>query len=485
MEASYADSPASGGGKSLKWSAIGLAGKHGTVAIFALILARMLGPDAYGLVAQATIYITLTTLLLDQGIAAALMSAKAVERRVLGAAITLNLTLSIALGGITLAIAPLIAAFFGEPDLKGVLSILGVGLLFKGLAIVPRMVLGRMLDFKSIALADLAGALTGGIAGVALALGGADYWALVGQTLVMDLLAAILFIRAARPPLPNFQIRLIAPLLGFSSKVFGSNLLSYTAGNADSILIGRYLGASALATYDVAYRFLRLPVDMTGQILSRVLFPLIARKKHRGEDVSRLVARSMRGVSYLTFPLMAFIAASAPDLVRLILGDEWLAVVPLLVVFGISGARQSITTINTPVLLGLGEASAQLRFSIIAAIVQVGAIVIGLQWGTFGVAVSYTIAGFALTPLIARLQKRFARITYQDQLLAIAPAAHAAFWAAAAYIALDRFAALPPLAQLAIGALIAGSIYAGILASVHRAATTVIVRDIRSILGRA
>ncbi|MCZ4501142.1 MAG: lipopolysaccharide biosynthesis protein, partial [Marmoricola sp.] len=394
MTSNYEDSPKPGGSRSLKWSAIGLAGKHGTVAVFALVLARLLGPDAYGLVAQATIYITLTTLLLDQGIAAALMSERAVHRPVLGAAITLNMLLAVVLGGLTVGIAPGVAGFFGEPNLTPVLSVLGIGLLFKGAAIVPRMMLGRSLNFKAIALCDLTGAIAGGVLGISLAIGGADYWSLVGQNLAMDVVAAILYIAFAHPPAPNLQVRLIRPLLGFSSRVFGSNLLSYAAGNSDSILIGRYLGASALATYDVAYRFLRLPVDMTSQILSRVLFPLVAGKMHRGEAVAPIVFRSVRGVSYLTFPLMALVGAAAPQLVAVVLGSEWTAAVPILVVFALSGARQSITTINTPVMLGLGQAGAQLRFSIIAAVIQVSAIGLGLQWGALGVAVSYTVAGF-------------------------------------------------------------------------------------------
>jgi PST family polysaccharide transporter len=478
------DNESASGGQSLKWSAVGLIGRQGLVALFALILARILGPDSYGVVAQASIYISLTTLLLDQGVAAALMRAGSVSRDTVGAAITLNVGLSLLLGGITVVVAPLIAIFFRSPELTEIIMVLGGGLLLKGLAIIPRMLLGRKLDFQSVAIADLLAAITGGVLGLILAAGGAGYWSLIVQTLAMDLVAAVILIAVAKPPRPNLKLRTIRPMLGFSARVFASNLFSYAAGNADSVLIGRYLGAASLASYDIAYRFLRMPVTITGQILNRVLFPLVAGKVHRGEPVAPAIVRSLGGIAFLTFPLMALVGVSAPELVPVVLGEQWTDVVPILIVFAVSGARQSLTTINTPVLLGLGQAKAQLRFSAVAATTQVLAIVIGLQWGALGVAIGYTVAGIALTPMIAAMQKRYAGVSYRQQVVAIWPATHASLWAIAVYYVVGRVTALSDGLQLFVGGTTGALVYVLVLTIVHRGFSRVVMQEFRTVLAR-
>lgn len=481
---SYSTPAHSTGSQSLKWSVIGLVGRQGVVSVVAIALARLLGPEAYGVVAQATIYITLTTLLLDQGVAAALTSMGELSRRAVGAAASLNIFLAVVLGGATYGLAPAVSSFFSEPSLVPILRVLGIGLVLKAIAIVPRMLLARVLNFRAIALSDCAGALLGGVVAIALALRYESYWALIAQTVGMDLVVALLLVWRARPPVPNLAVSEVPRILAFGGRVFASNALAFAASNSDSTLIGRSFGPSALAPYSLAYQVLKLPVLMTGQMISRVLLPIVARRRHLGMQLDDLVGRAIRGVSAITFPLMTLFAVSAPLLVPTVLGPGWSDAIPLIAIFALSGARQSITTLNTPILFGLGHAGKQLRFSVVAATTQVCAIVIGLNWGVVGVAVGYTTAGFLLGPLSAYYLRSLAGLSYVDQFKSVAAAGHSCAWMALAYFAVSMPLNVSDGARLALGVAAASTVYLLVMRFGHSSNWRIIYRDVMGAVKR-
>ena len=482
MSESTYDESGGSGTRSVRWSAIGLAGRQGLGILFSLILANILGPESFGIIAQATVYMSLTSLLLDQGISAALISAKSVNRRLAGAATTLNLLLALVLGASTLVFASPVAAFFSTPELVHVLWVLGLCLWLKALAVVPRMLAARSMTFRSQAVADISGTLAGG----ALALFGASqgwgYWSLVWQVVAADIVIAALLIIFIRPPLPNAHIRLLRDTLGFSSKVLAGNFVSYTVQNIDTIVIGRFMSSLSVAYYSLAYKVLTTPVQMIGQVVTRVLFPAISRARHRGQAIAPLIFRSAQSISLASFPLMALIAVSSSDSVPLILGEEWLPVIPILTIFAVSGARQSITTINTSVMMGMGRADITLRFSFLAGAVQITGILIGLQFGIIGVASGFTLAGFVLTPVICYLQKKIAGFGYRQQILSVWPALHASAWGAGGYAAF-ALTTVPPIVHLIVGGTIFVAVYVLALRGFHRSTFSSGLRNVRSILG--
>jgi len=463
----YGDGGDRSGVNGVKWNAIALIGRQGLVLAFSLLLARLLGPEAYGIIAQAAIYIALTTLILDQGLTAALISRARVTRDVAGAAVTVNFLLAAALAGLSVLLAGPIATFFRTPELSLVLIALGMGLILKAAAVVPRMLLMRRMRFKAIAVADIAGSAMGGIAGVVGFAFGADYWALVLQLLVSDLVSAVILQWAARPPAPNLKLSVLRNDAGFSGRVFAGNLISFASRNTDNVLVGRFFGADALAYYSLAYRVLLTPIQMIGQVVTRVLFPAISRSRSDLPRVGELILRSTGHISLIAFPLMGLIAVSAPDTVPTVLGDQWLPAVGVLQVLAITGARQAVTAVNAPVLLGLGLARTHLRFNILAAGVQISGMVAGMPWGYFGVAVGYTVAGILLTPVIFGLQVRHTGLPWVRQLRVLTPAFVGSLVACAAYGALF-LTELQPWARMVVGALAGMVTYAAYLLVVHR-----------------
>lgn len=481
-EHSY-DGDGASGAHGVKWNAVALVGRQGTILIFSVLLARLLGPTSYGVVAQATIYTSFVALLLDQGLTAALISRKTVSAKEVGAAASVNLVLAAALGAVTFLVSGIIAAFFATNELEAVLNVMGMALILKGGAIVPRMLLMRTLHFKAIAISDVVASFVGGLAGVVAALGGLSYWSLVIQIVTTDLVAMVLLLAMARAPLPNLHFPAVAAHLAFSSRVFVGNLVSFSSRNVDNILIGRFFGADALAQYSLAYRVLLTPVQMVGQVVTRVLFPAVARSRERLTEVGDLIIRSTRSIALVSFPGMALIAVSAPDTVPLFLGVAWLPAVAVLQVLAVTGARQAVTAVNAPVLLGLNLSKQHLRFNLVAAVVQIAGMVAGLPWGILGVAVGYTIAGFVLMPLIIGLQVRFAKLSVRRQIGALVPAAAGALLAIVPYLAL-YFTDLPSVLRLTVGAVSGALVYFVYLRLAHRSTWKLAVADVRLIVGK-
>lgn len=456
--------------KGVRWTLGAVLAKQGFQVLCAVVLARILGPAAYGVIGAATVYIMFMTLLLDQGLSAALIQRESVSARTAGAAAGLNLLMALVLSGLTVLAAPAVAAFFRFPGVEQVLLLLAIVLPLKALAIVPRSMLARRLLFRGIGAADIAAAALGAAAGITAALLGAGYFSIVYQVLATDLLTALVLLAASRGPVPNLHLAEVRPLLAFSASVFATDWLAYFSRNTDNILVGRVLGMSALSFYGMAYRIMVIPVQLIGQTVNRVMFPVFSRSAGNREAVAGHLYSTTRLLAMLVIPMMALIACAAHDLVLLVLGDAWLPAAPLMAVLAIGGARETIFYITPPLMKGLGRAGLNLRYEVLAFVVQVGGIIVGLQFGLLGLAVGVTSAGFLLVPVLLVLQRRLCGVRIRTQLGNIWPPLHASLWASGAYLALLVVPTAPAegLPRLALGSTLYVLVLAAMLVLFHR-----------------
>jgi O-antigen/teichoic acid export membrane protein len=470
--------------RAVRWSGLSVLGRQGFQIAFAVLLARLIGPESYGAVGAATLLVTLSALLLDQGLAAALVQRAELPRYAPGAAASVNLLGAAALAAGAMLAAPALGAFFATPDLPGMLLWLGPGLLIKAAMIAPRAMLLRRLALAAVGKAEIAGAVVGSVAGAIAALSGAGPAAFVVMTIVSDVLVAVALLAFERGPVPNRHLRAFVPLLGFGSRVFATNGIAYVSRNTDTVLVGRFLGPAPLAQYAMAYRVLVLPVQMLGQSLNRVLFPLLSRLQADRSALAREMERSSSLIAMLTVPPMVLIACGAEPIVRLVLGSAWLPAAPVMTVLALAGARETVFY-SVPVLMrACGRADLGLRVQILSTIVQVAGIVAGLRFGMVGVAAGYAIAGVAVTPLLLTVQRRLTDASIGRQLRVLLPPVHAAAWGALAYgVVAVAAGAAGPLLVLLLGAAAFAVAVALVLAIVHRAATRSAFRSIRRIAG--
>jgi O-antigen/teichoic acid export membrane protein len=389
-----------------RWSLVGVFGRQGVRFLFTLVLARAIGPDDFGVAAQAVVFITFITLFLDQGIGAALVQSTRLASGKIGAAFALNLTATVVCAAITFFAAGAIADFFKTEALEALLQVLAINVLVIGLEVVPRALLQRALRFRAIALAEVGGSILGFGSGiVVLALTG-SYWAMVAQLVVADAVCTVwLSLAAGRHPLvgPWSELK---TLLRFSLQVLGFGLVNYGARNADNVLVGRYLGPEPLALYSLAYRTLMVPVVTLSQVANRVALPVYARLQHDRERAARAYLESTGLIAVLSFPMMVATIVLAPIAVPVIFGSAWQGAVIPIQILAVTGMRQSIQSTIGPVLMGHGRPDLQLRWGLVSSTVYVASFVVGLQWGIIGVAAAYTIAGFLLGPFSFEIVRR-------------------------------------------------------------------------------
>ncbi|WP_020662867.1 lipopolysaccharide biosynthesis protein [Amycolatopsis benzoatilytica] len=427
-----ADTAAATAAHGARWTVIAMIARQFGRLGFALVLARLLGPADFGVASAATIYVSLTAVLLETGLATGIVQKAHLRREDEGAAFWTVTALGTLVAVLTVAFSGAIADFLAIPQLRPVLMILATGPVLKGLAIVSAARLQRDLRFRALSLGEVAATLLGGAIGIVAAEFGMHYWALVVQQVCTDLLVLLIWLGAAGLPAFVLDRTALRYVRRFGVPLLGSQALGYVGRNADNVVVSHFLGAAALSYYMVPYRIMLVPVSLLGNVANRVAFPIFARTQDDPQRVRSLFLRVTQVIAVPVVPGMLAVAALAPDVVRTVFGAEWGPAVPVVIALATTGILESLTTPGGSVFMGLGRADLALRWSWIPLLVCVPAFFAGLPWGVTGVAAAYSLATLALTPFQVAAIGRVAAFRLGDWLRAVWPAVAAGVPATAA-----------------------------------------------------
>ncbi len=446
----------------VRWSAISLVAKQAGRALISVVLARLIGPRSYGIVGQATVYIMLTTFFLDGGFGAAFIQKEKVDDRDEASVYWITLAATAVMVLVTLLIAPALAAFFATPELTAVVRVLAIDVALLGLAGAPASVLTRRLRFRALGLAQVAGIVAGGTAGIVAATMGAQHWSLVIFSIVNDAVVLVLVAAACgRPPLRPSR-RSLSRLWSFGLSVTGAQFLYYTMRIADNVLVGKFLGATALGFYALSYRVLMLPQQTLGYVVNRVSFPVFSRLQDDRQQMGRYFLRATRLMAFVSFPAMALVFASARTGVPLVFGERWRPAATTMQILAIAGLMSSVQHLVRPVLYASGRQATALRIQSALTLTSVVAFAVGLRWGIAGVATAVAVVLWSFGPVLVRYAGREAGISLTDYARALQPAATGcvALLAAFALVAW-AFAVVdaPDAVTLAGSTLVAGGAY--------------------------
>lgn len=291
-----------------------------------------------------------------------------------------------------------IADFFAEPAVAGVVTVLGANFAFSSLGMVPEALLQRELRFGRLVAVDLASLVVSSGGAIAMAATGHGVWSLVVPNVASSALRSALLLAGSpwRVRL-GFDARAVSSVLGFSGSVLAFNALIYFTRHADNLLIGRFLGAEQLGLYDYAYRFYTYPVEVITGVLIGVMFPAFARLQDSREALGRAFLRANGAIALISFPMMAGLAVVAGPFVRVVLGEQWVAVIPLVQILAPLGAMQSLGATPGQIFLVTGNAALRLWWAVAYTVVIVGSFFVGVSWGIVGVASAYAIVMVPIT----------------------------------------------------------------------------------------
>ncbi|HEX6145081.1 MAG TPA: oligosaccharide flippase family protein [Geminicoccaceae bacterium] len=405
------------------WTFSGAAAKGLIQILVLMLLARLLDPGAFGVVAAALLVVRLAASISTAGIGAAIIQKQDLQPEDVSSAFAFFLLAGAAASlGIALA-APALAALFRMPPLELVLVILAPAILLEGAGELASMLLRRRLCFRHIAGAALVSYVLGYcVVGVALAVLGLGFWALVAAHLAQTTIRTVLLL-LLEPHAKSVRISL--PALGRLVR-FGGGLVFWRLANAcavelDKFVVGRWLGAEALGLYERAHHLAVAPAAFLGQGVLMVLFPVMSKIQ---DDKERLAASYRRGVTLanlVTAPASAVIAVMAVEIVAVLLGAQWhAAALPLAVL-----ALGLLFRINSRVAGSIAVATAAVypmawRQGAYAVLTLVGALV-GQLWGLAGVAAGIVLSQLVHYLLMAQLARSCSAIRLRHLLLAHAP----------------------------------------------------------------
>ena len=384
--------------RGVKWSAISRAGRLGTQFITTIILARLLSPEDFGLVGMAVIVIGFLGIFKDMGTSAAIIQRERIDDSLISSIFWVNIVFGLFVTFLLFAGASVIAWFYHESRLTPLMRALSFSFLLSGFGIVPNALMQRALAFKKLAKIELTAIISGSIVGIVLAFSGVGVWSLVIQSLTTAGLTTILLwlLGKWRPKL-KFNWQEVKSISGYSLNLTGFNLLNYLARNADYLLIGRYLGATALGLYTLAYQILLFPVQSISAVIGRVMFPVYSKIQSDNKRFSRIYLDVASTIALFTFPLMTGLFLLAKPFISVTLGPKWQQVALLIQILAPVGAVQSIATTVGLIYQAKGKTDWLFRWGIFSVSVIIIAFIIGIQYGIVGVATAYGIIIFMIT----------------------------------------------------------------------------------------
>ncbi len=306
------------------WRALSQFSSQGITIVTSIILARLLMPDDFGIIGMAGIVTGLAGVFRDLGFGQALVQRPELGEEHKRAAFWVTLIMAGLLYGGVYLVAPYAGEYFRDERMVPVLRIMALSFLIAPFGVVPRSLLQRELDFKRPFIAGLAATIVYGGVGITSAVLGYGYWSLVWALLASSAVGTVaicIITRYAPPLIPS--LRGARDLVAFGGGVTGVSLLNYVATRVDYLVIGRLLSASALGLYTKAYQLITYPLGLLAGTFYPVLFPSFSRLKDDLPRTRAAFARTLTLLSVVGFPPLALLAVCAPELIPLVLGEQW------------------------------------------------------------------------------------------------------------------------------------------------------------------
>ncbi len=371
-----------------------------------VVLARLLLPEDFGVAAVVTTIAVFAAILTDLGLSAAIVQRDEVDERVLATAFWMNAALSVVLAGTAFLAAPWLAGFFGMPELDGLVMLVSLAFLLN-LGVVQMGLLRRELDFRRLGLGAVIASLVTTVVSVAGALAGWGALALV-LGFVSGTVATTVMLWVFVPWWPRHRPdrRIAAELWAFCRGILGFGIVNYWSRNADNILVGKFLGASALGFYGRAYNLMMVPVTQLSAVLTAVLFPALSRVKKDQDRFGRAWMLGLKASWVVGTPMAIGAGAAAPALVETLFGARWLPAATVLTLLAASVPAQMLGSNTGPLFQALGRTSLHFRLGLVTSSLTVAAIVAGLPFGIVGVATALLVKSWVAVwiPLLPALR---------------------------------------------------------------------------------
>jgi O-antigen/teichoic acid export membrane protein len=386
--------------RGIAWSSLQQVSDQATTVVLFLVLARLLGPEAFGLVALASSLVGAIKPFLNQGLSVAIVQRRSLEPEHLDTAFWVILANGLTLTMVGIVLSGAVARLFNQPQLEPILMWLSLGFVVSAFSSVQYAVVRRNLDFKALAIRSMIATLGGATVGILMAFGGFGVWSLVGKQLAQTVLGAVVIwsISDWRPGL-RVSLRHGQDLLGFGVSVLGLSILEVFNRHSANLLLGYFLGPAALGYYTIAQRFSRMVRDLLIGTVGKVATPVFSRLQDNPGRLRRAFYSATQLTSLAAFPAFLGLWALAPALVSTILGAQWEASVHVMEALAFLGLVQTLVHLQRQVVISVGKPSWVLASGVGSTAGSNLALLATFKWGITAVAISQVVVGYLFAPI--------------------------------------------------------------------------------------
>ncbi|MBR1410676.1 MAG: lipopolysaccharide biosynthesis protein [Prevotella sp.] len=400
----------------LKWSALERISVQGVQFLIGIILARLLPPSDFGIIAMLTVFLAVSQTIIDGGFSNALI--RKVDRNETDYSTTFvfNIILGFILCLLVVLAAPYIADFYDMPQLSSVMQVLSLTLLINSFSVVFYAILTINIDFRAIAIANFVSAIVSGAVGIAMAYRGWGVWSLVYQSLSRSLLNALIVAGLSKwKPRLLFSKSSFVDLFSYGSKILASSLLNTIYSNLTPMIIGKFYSSKDLGYYDRGRQFGVLPITYIVQTFERVTFPIMSQLQNDDASLIDVYRKYVKSASIVMFFVVMLIIVLAKPLILIILTEKWFEAIIYLQLFCMAEMFNHVTRLNLILLQVKGRSDLYLRLEIIKKTISLVMLLIAAPYGIIAICISQIIYSQAAMYINTYYTKKLFGLSYLMQ----------------------------------------------------------------------
>lgn len=451
------------------------------VLITTSILARLLAKNDFGLVAVAVVAINYLSVLKDLGLGVALIQHKGDVKEVANTVFTINILIGLFLSVLVIPLAPFVAVYFQDPEVTPVLRWMGISFLLNALGSVHTNLLIRDLDYRRKMIPELVGALIKGAVSIGMAYLGYGVWSLVfGQ--IAGTLVSVLVVWTVLPWKPRLTLnrQVGGSLMKFGASVTAIDLIAQITDNLDYLIVGRVFGLVPLSIYTLAYRLPEMLLISNLWVMAGVVFPAFSSIQDQPDELRRAFLASVRVVNLITVPISLGLLIAADPIVRVVFGEQWLEIIPILRLLAVYAWVYSLGYHVGGLYKAIGRPDISLKLSILTLLIIIPALLIGSRFGLIGIALGHVVAVLLRRMISLTVAKRFVKVSMSDLFQQLKPS----FMAAAVMIPITLAAlyfteTVHPFLHLSFVILAGGVSYLGMLWWIEKESLIELIRILK------
>ena len=395
----------------LIWQLANKMGTNGMQILTYIILARLLQPEDFGIIAIVVVFINFSNILVNSGFGTALVQSKNVDDIDYSSVLNMSIIIAFIFYLIIFFTAPFIAAYYNQDSIVGVLRIYSISIIFFAINGVQTSILLRNLEFKKISIVSSIPVLISGIVSILMALAGFGVYALVANALISGILSVIFFGFILKWfPKPLLSITRIKKLFSYSSKLLLSSIIEEAYKGLYPLIIGKVFNTKVLGYYNYGRQIPNLISSTVNASVTAISFPLYSRSQDDIPKLKKMVRHSISLINFILFPLMAGLAAVAEPLVTLVFTEKWLPSVPYLQLFCVISGLYHIQVYNFHAISALGKSSVFLKYEIIKKSLAIAILLITLPFGIKVLVIGQVI--FAVISIVINFKPNIRWLNY-------------------------------------------------------------------------